>query len=199
MEEKMLKDYTVKEFFKFLSEKKVEVKIIISNLEKKKKMFEICCGTEKVYKTRNNTIEPYFYCYKDKIKKILETKNGKEGMISLLKSIFGYKFFDFTLDEMNDLEEKGMFTRNKLGEIFKDVVGIKDGKVVNLPKTWEELVDLLSFIIEKIDDKSVKFYDFMSDSRFSNDITLFQDSFLLNKKGAKKFTEIVLHNMGLIQ
>lgn len=154
MEEKMLKDYTVKEFFNFLSEKKVEVKIIISNLEKKKKMFEICCGTEKVYNPRNNTIEPYFYCYKDKIKKVLETKNGKEGMISLLKSIFGYKFFDFTLDEMNDLEEKGMFTRNKLGEIFKDVVGIKDGKVVNLPKTWEELVDLLSFIIEKIDDKT---------------------------------------------
>lgn len=154
MEEKMLKDYTVKEFFNFLSEKKVEVKIIISNLEKKKKMFEICCGTEKVYNPRNNTIEPYFYCYKDKIKKVLETKNGKEEMISLLKSIFGYKFFDFTLDEMNDLEEKGMFTRNKLGEIFKDVVGIKDGKVVNLPKTWEELVDLLSFIIEKIDDKT---------------------------------------------
>ena len=85
---------------------------------------------------------------------ILEAKNGKKEMISLLKSIFGYKFFDFTLDEMNDLEEKGMFTRNKLGEIFKDVVGIKDGKVVNLPKTWEELVDLLSFIIEKIDDKT---------------------------------------------
>ena len=55
---------------------------------------------------------------------------------------------------MKALEEKGMFTRNKLGEIFKDVVGIKDGKVVNLPKTWEELVDLLSFIIEKIDDKT---------------------------------------------
>ena len=117
-------------------------------------MFEICCGTEKVYNPRNNTIEPYFYCYKDKIKKVLETKNGKEEMISLLKSIFGYKFFDFTLDEMKDLEEKGMFTRNKLGEIFKDVVGIRDGKVVNLPKTWEELVDLLSFIIEKIDDKT---------------------------------------------
>lgn len=57
----------------------------------------------------------------------------------------------------------------------------------------------LDDLIEKIDDKSVKFYDFMSDSRFSNDITLFQDSFLLNKKGAKKFTEIVLHNMELIQ
>lgn len=57
----------------------------------------------------------------------------------------------------------------------------------------------LDDLIEKIDDKSVKFYDFMSDSRFSNDITLFQDSFLLNKKGAKKFTEIVLHDMGLIQ
>ena len=37
MEEKKLKDYTVKEFFNFLSEKKIEVKIIISNLEKKKK------------------------------------------------------------------------------------------------------------------------------------------------------------------
>ena len=35
----------------------------------------------------------------------------------------------------------------------------KDGKVVNLPKTWEELVDLLSFIIEKIDDKTTNNQD----------------------------------------
>lgn len=159
MEEKMLKDYTVKEFFEFLNEKKVEVKIIISNLEKKKKMFEICCGTEKIYNPRNNTIESCFYCYKDKIKKTLERKNGKEEIIFLFKNIFGYNFFDSTLDEMKDLEEKGMFTRNKLGEIFEGTIGIKDGKVVNLPKSWEELVDLLSFIIEKIDAKTTSEQD----------------------------------------
>lgn len=159
MKEKMLKDYTVKEFFEFLNKKKAEVKILISSLEKKKNMFDICCGTEKVYNPRNNTIEPYFYCYKDRIKKVLETKNGKEKMIFLLKNIFGYKFFDFTSDEMKSLEEKGMFTRNKLGEIFGGVIGIRDGKIINLPKTWEELINLLDLIIEKVDDKTISTQD----------------------------------------
>lgn len=58
---------------------------------------------------------------------------------------------------------------------------------------------LLDDLIETLDDKSVKFLNYMDDSRLSHDITLFQDSFLLNKKGAKKFTKIVLRDIGLIQ
>ena len=58
---------------------------------------------------------------------------------------------------------------------------------------------LLDDLLETLEDKSVKFLNYMDDSRFSHDITLFQDSFLLNKKGAKMFTKIVLHDIGLIQ
>lgn len=155
MEEKMLKDYSVKEFFEFLNNKKSEVKLIISNLEKKKKIFDICCGTEEVYNPNNNTKEPYFYCYKNKIKNALNNKKGREEIILVFKNIFGYKFFDYTEEKIKELEKENVFTRNKLREIFKDVVGIKNGKVINLPKTWYELIDLLDLVIQNIDDKKV--------------------------------------------
>ena len=57
---------------------------------------------------------------------------------------------------------------------------------------------LIDDLLETLEDKSVKFLNYMDDSRFSHDITLFQDSFLLNKKGAKKFTKIVLADIGVI-
>lgn len=57
---------------------------------------------------------------------------------------------------------------------------------------------LLDDLINMLDDKSVKFLNYMDDSRFSHDTTLFQDSFLLNKNGAKKFTKIVLKEIGVI-
>lgn len=58
---------------------------------------------------------------------------------------------------------------------------------------------LLDDLLETLEDKSVKFLNYMDDSRFSHDITLFHDSFLLNKKGAKKFTKMVLRDIGMIQ
>lgn len=58
---------------------------------------------------------------------------------------------------------------------------------------------LLGDLLKTLDDKTVTFLNYMDDTRFSHDITLFKDSFLLNKKGAKKFTKIVLHDIGLIQ
>ena len=58
---------------------------------------------------------------------------------------------------------------------------------------------LIDDLLKTLDDKTVKFINYMDDSRFSHDITLFQDSFLLNKKGAKMFTKIVLRDLGLIQ
>lgn len=57
---------------------------------------------------------------------------------------------------------------------------------------------LLDDLIKMLDDKSVRFLNYMDDSRFSHDTTLFQDSFLLNKNGAKKFTKIVLKDIGVI-
>lgn len=57
---------------------------------------------------------------------------------------------------------------------------------------------LLDDLIKMLDDKSVRFLNYMDDSRFNHDTTLFQDSFLLNKNGAKKFTKIVLKDIGVI-
>ena len=54
-------------------------------------------------------------------------------------------------------------------------------------------------LVDKVEDKSVKFLNYMDDSRFSHDTTLFQDSFLLNGEGAKKFTKIVLKDIGVLK
>lgn len=53
-------------------------------------------------------------------------------------------------------------------------------------------------LIEKIEDKTVPFHNYLDDSRFSRDSSLFMNSFFLNKKGAKKFTRIALTDIGLI-
>ena len=53
-------------------------------------------------------------------------------------------------------------------------------------------------LIEKIEDKTVPFHNYMDDSRFSRDSSLFMNSFFLNKKGAKKFTRIALTDIGLL-
>lgn len=53
-------------------------------------------------------------------------------------------------------------------------------------------------LIEKIEDKTVPFYNYMDDSRFSRDSSLFMNSFFLNKKGANKFTRIALTDIGLL-
>lgn len=158
MEEKMLKDYTVKDVYNLLNEMRKDIKLFISDLEKKKKTFDVCCGIENVYNPRNNTMEPYFYCYKDKIKKALSNKTGKQEIILLLKYVFGYKLFDSD-NQMKNKEEENSFTKDDSNEILKNVVGIKDGRAVNFPKTWEELVDLLSLIIDKIEDKKTSSKD----------------------------------------
>lgn len=79
--------------------------------------------------------------------------------------------------------------------------------VMVLPPMYHTLSDkfdnharkiLLEDLMDSIKDKSVMFLNYMDDSRFSNDRSLFQNSFLLNKNGARKFTEIVLKDIGIL-
>lgn len=58
---------------------------------------------------------------------------------------------------------------------------------------------VIDSLIEKIGDKTVWFHNYMDDSEFTNDITLFKNSYLMNKKGAKYFTCRVLKDIGLIK
>lgn len=57
---------------------------------------------------------------------------------------------------------------------------------------------LLDNLINKIEDKSVKYLNYMEDKRFSHNAELFKNSYLLNSKGAKTFTKIVLKDIALI-
>lgn len=158
MEEKMLKDYTVKDVYNLLNEMRKDIKLFISDLEKKKKTFKVCCGIENVYNPRNNTMEPYFYCYKDKIKKALSNKTGKQEIILLLKYVFGYKLFDSD-NQTKNKEEENSFTKDDLDEILKNVAGIKGEVIINFPKNWEELTNLLDLMIDKIEDKKTSSKD----------------------------------------
>lgn len=58
---------------------------------------------------------------------------------------------------------------------------------------------LLDGLVDTIEDKTVKFYNYMDDPRFTHETSLFQNSFLLNEKGAKKFTKIVLSDIGILK
>lgn len=57
---------------------------------------------------------------------------------------------------------------------------------------------LFDSLFDNIEDKSVQILNYMDDSNFSNNRELFKDSFLLNEKGAKIFTKIILGKLDLI-
>lgn len=79
--------------------------------------------------------------------------------------------------------------------------------VIVIPPMFHSLADrfntkarrmLIYDMIEKIDDKSVPFFNYMDDKQFSDDPTLFENSFILNTKGSKLFTHRVLKDVGII-
>lgn len=57
---------------------------------------------------------------------------------------------------------------------------------------------IIDSLLSKINDKSVYFHNYMNEEYFTNDTSLFQNSFLLNEKGAKLFTQRVLKDLKLI-
>ena len=63
------------------------------------------------------------------------------------------------------------------------------------PEIRKKVIDSL---IERIDDKYVWYHNYMDDPEFTNDISLFQNSYLMNRKGAKLFTHRVLMDIGLV-
>lgn len=79
--------------------------------------------------------------------------------------------------------------------------------VLIIPPVYHTLGDLITSeihnkiinpLIERLEDKTVWYHNYMEDEDFSNNIILFQNSFLLNKKGAKLFTNKVLKDIGLV-
>lgn len=78
--------------------------------------------------------------------------------------------------------------------------------VIVIPPVHESLANffspeiknkLISPLIDNIKDKNVRVFDYLNNEKFSKDKSLFKDSFLLNGKGAKKFTQTILMDLNL--
>ncbi len=65
--------------------------------------------------------------------------------------------------------------------------------------TTEARKVIIDSLLDKITNKTVWFHNYMDDPDFTNDNTLFQNSFLMNKKGAKLFTRRVLNDLNIIR
>lgn len=100
---------------------------------------------------------------------------------------------------------------NDAAEILNDIISFCKERnikpVIMIPPMYHTLAEkfdekarqlFVYDLIEKIEDKTVPFHNYMDDSRFSRDSSLFMNSFFLNKKGAKKFTRIALTDIGLL-
>lgn len=149
MEEKLLKDYTIKEFFTFLGKKRLEVISLIDKFKKKQVLFEKCCYLE----------NGVFYSDNKEIKEMLEedkkySNRGNKDFIEILKETFGTDFFSFSEDEMKKLSEEGLFTRDQLGEIFGEVEGRHYGYDINIPSSWEEFALLIKNLISIVKTSS---------------------------------------------
>lgn len=57
---------------------------------------------------------------------------------------------------------------------------------------------LIGSIVSRLDDKDVRFLNYMDDPAFTCEATLFDDAYLMNAAGARKFTRMVLQAVGLI-
>lgn len=149
MEEKLLKDYTIKEFFIFLGKKRLEVISLIDEYKKKQDLFEKCCYIK-------NGI---FFSNNKQMKEMLEedkkySNKGNKDFIEILKETFGPDFFSFSEDEMKNLSEEGLFTRDQLGEIFGKVEGHHYGYDINIPSSWEEFALLIKNLISIVKTNS---------------------------------------------
>lgn len=57
---------------------------------------------------------------------------------------------------------------------------------------------VIDSLLERVEDKTVWYHNYMDDPSFTHDITLFRNSFLMNEKGAKLFTKKALIDIGLL-
>lgn len=134
----------------------------------------------------------------------IDIKDDAKIRLNSWKNEFSILDFDNELSIVNkDAFDDGVCV---LKQIFNYCKSHHFNVVVVLPPVHEALSNKFtpmmkkkyidSFISEAIKGEGVSFLDYFTDKRFTDDV--FNDSYLLNKKGANKFTDIVLRDIKLI-
>ena len=157
------------------------------------------------------------FCLYTELKSLLTRKrnrlfNEQEMEIDAERWISGWKH-EFGLPDFSEplslINQDGI---NDAAEILNDMIGYcKTHNIkptIIMPPMYHTLADkftekarqlFIYDLIDKVEDKSVQFLNYMDDARFAHAPSLFRNSFFLNKEGAKKFTRIALTDIGLLK
>ena len=170
----------------------------------------------KILSIKNNPIASYpildifsslkaFLQTKDKQMSEIQMQEDATKWMTLWKKEFSITDFSYPLSILNlDGIEDASRILNEMIEFCKDR---HIRPAILIPPVYHTLGNILTQeireltikpIIEKLEDKSVWFHNYMDDPLFTNDISLFRNSFLMNEKGAKLFTRQILKDIGLI-
>lgn len=131
-------------------------------------------------------------------------QNAKDWMAGWMTE-FSIDNFDAPLSLLNkDAIQSAVNTLNEILHFCKER---QFNAVLVIPPIYHTLAEkftpkarhiLLESLISKVNDKSARFLNYMDDSEFNKDATLFQNSFIMNAKGAKRFTKRVLEDLCLL-
>ena len=130
--------------------------------------------------------------------------DSKRWMNDWMKE-FGIANFSYPLSMIN---QDGIETAaSYLNEIINFSRQHNIQPVLLIPPVYHTLGELLKpeirkliidSLVEKVEDKSVWFHNYMDDPAFSHNRDFFYNSFLMNKKGATLFTKRVLKDLKLL-
>ena len=153
---------------------------------------------------------PLFYFFSYFLKLICKFDKNTEGkMVSDGRKWLEMWEREFHITDLN----KPFSPRNSKGikdaaQILNEIIdfcrSLDIYPVVVIPPVYHTLGELFTTekkrliinpLIDSLKDKDVWFHNYMDDIDFSNDISLFQNSFLMNSKGAKLFTKRVISDI----
>lgn len=136
-----------KEFFELLKHKFNEVRKNYNNFQKLLELYNICCN----YDSKRDL----YICSQERIEKLLSTKNGTKTFTKLLMEVFGYDFFNYSEEEMLKLKEKNIATKEALPIIFEGGIGFFNGKLIEIPKNYDDFTTQIKNIIDLLNDNSI--------------------------------------------
>lgn len=172
---------------------------------------------QEVYKKMRNPL-PYYplvslftdikYAFSSKKERVLsehEMENNAQQWISSWMKEFSWQSFEAPLSVVHkDGIQEAVRLLNETISFSKER-GIRP--IMVIPPMYHTLAEkftpkarhiLIDSIVNSIKDKSVSFLNYMDDMEFAYDNTVFLNSYLLNKIGAKRFTKRVLSDIKLL-
>lgn len=135
-------NFTVKEFFTFLDDKKKELKLQNDEMEKNLIVYKNC------FDYIQN--KDYVICNRNMLNKMILTTNGKKTCVEILRNVFGPSFFELNEDEIKEYKDNGLYTRDQFYDMIRPIIGNKNGVSINLPESYEDFVDLIKACLEVI-------------------------------------------------